>query len=213
MKTWRGWSLGCGRAPKLWPRSPNQDTRTHWDPLAHAPLRVPRGSITESQGMERASWGGEFSNWNCMLYKSSPFNRRPDTHTHTHSHAHKLCPHTTTSPKPWGRSIIIANFIPQQSISMDKLLDKIDKGGGVRFSLWFHFHSSLVPLWFLFGSSLVPLWFLFGSSLVPLWFLFGSSLVPLRFLFGSSSLVPLWFLFGSSLLLWVRTDFLEHFDR
>jgi hypothetical protein len=35
--------------------------------------------------MEQASWGGEFSDWNRMLYESSPFNRRPDTHTHTHT--------------------------------------------------------------------------------------------------------------------------------
>ncbi len=53
----------------------------------HAPPGVPRGSTTESQGMERASWGGGFSNWNRMLYKSSPFNWRPDTHTHTHTGA------------------------------------------------------------------------------------------------------------------------------
>ncbi len=52
-------------------------------PLRTPPPGVPRDSTTESQGMERASWGGEFSDWNRMLYKSSPFNRRPDTHTHT----------------------------------------------------------------------------------------------------------------------------------
>ncbi len=55
-------------------------------PLCTPPRGVPRGSTTESQGMERALWGGEFSKWNCMLYKSSPFNWRPDTHTHTHTH-------------------------------------------------------------------------------------------------------------------------------
>ncbi len=50
----------------------------------HALLGVLRGSTTEPQGMERASWGGGFSDWNRMLYNSSPFSRRPDTHTHTH---------------------------------------------------------------------------------------------------------------------------------
>jgi hypothetical protein len=50
-------------------------------PLCTPPPGVPRGSTTESQGMERASWGGGFSDWNHMLYNSSPFNRRPDTHT------------------------------------------------------------------------------------------------------------------------------------
>ncbi len=92
MKTWWGWSLGCGTAPKLWPLSPNQDTGTCWDPLVHAPPGVPRGSTTESQGMERASWGGEFSDWNCMLYKSSPFNQRPNTHTHNLSCNTSLSP-------------------------------------------------------------------------------------------------------------------------
>ncbi len=69
---------------------------------------------------------------------------------------------------------------------MNKLLDKIGKGGEFWFSLWFLFGSSLVAFWFLFGSSLVPLWFLFGSSLVPLWFLevvqnFWSTLIDINF--------------------------------
>jgi hypothetical protein len=92
MKTWWGWSLGCGTAPKLWPQSPNQDTGTCWAPLVHAPLGVPRGSTTEPQCMERASWGWGFSNWNRMLYNTSPFNWRPDTHTHSHSHTQTQCP-------------------------------------------------------------------------------------------------------------------------
>ncbi len=91
MKTWRGRSLGCGTAPKLWPQSPNH-TGSHWDPIVHAPPGVLRGSTTESQGMEQASWGGEFSNWNHMLYKCSPFNWRPDTHTqHLRYHCQLIC--------------------------------------------------------------------------------------------------------------------------
>jgi hypothetical protein len=77
---------------RLWNSTPscghgvqNQDTGTCWDPFVHAPPGVPRGSTTDLEGMERSSWGGGFSNWNCMLYNSSPFNRRPDTHTHTHT--------------------------------------------------------------------------------------------------------------------------------
>jgi hypothetical protein len=47
-----------------------------------------------------------------------------------HSCMHKLCPHATMLPKPSGRGINIANFIPQGSILMKMLLDKIGKGGG-----------------------------------------------------------------------------------
>jgi hypothetical protein len=43
---------------------------------------------------------------------------------------HKLFPRATTLPKPQGRGIIIANSIPQGSILIKKLLNKIVEGGG-----------------------------------------------------------------------------------
>jgi hypothetical protein len=61
------------------------------------------------------------------------------------SRTHKICPRPTTLPKPRGIGIIIAKSIPQGSILMNKMLDKIGEGGGFWFSpLWF--------LRFLFGS-------------------------------------------------------------
>ncbi len=68
----------------------------------HAPPGVPGGSTTASQGMEQASWGGVFRNWNFMLCNSSPFNRRPDTHTHTHTHTHTIPPTLTTTHHDGG---------------------------------------------------------------------------------------------------------------
>ena len=104
--------------PKLWPRSPNRDTGTCWDPLVHTPPGVPRGSTTELQSMERASWGGGFSNWNCMLYNSSPFNWRLDTHTHTHTHTSRAlfpllsrrCRRRPCSGSPPSRSPVCPHY-------------------------------------------------------------------------------------------------------
>ncbi len=45
---------------------------------------VPKGSTTESQGMEWMSMGARVSNWNHMLYNLKPLNQRPG-HTHTHT--------------------------------------------------------------------------------------------------------------------------------
>jgi hypothetical protein len=76
------------------------------------PPGVPRGSTAESQGMEWASWGGEFSNRNRMLYKSSPFNRRPATHTHTHTQddfANEIIP---TSPWTLDTDNITSSLAP-----------------------------------------------------------------------------------------------------
>jgi hypothetical protein len=69
------------------------------------------------------------------------------------SRTHKLCPRATTSPKPWGCGIIIANFIIQGSIFIKKLLDKISKGGGCWFSLQFSvvLPSSPLSTYRLFG--------------------------------------------------------------
>ncbi len=80
-------SLGCGTAPKLWPRSPV----TKIQGLAGTPLSTPpclpatgvtRGSTTEPQGMEWMSMGAKVSDWDRMLYNLNPLNRRPG-HTHT----------------------------------------------------------------------------------------------------------------------------------
>ncbi len=82
-------SLGCGTAPKLWPRS----QKTEIQGLVGTPLStppwlpstgVPRGSTTESQGMEWMSMGARVSDWDCMLYNLNPLNRRPG-HTQTHT--------------------------------------------------------------------------------------------------------------------------------
>ncbi len=85
-------SLGCGTAPKLWPRSPI--TKIHGlvgtplsMPLWDSSTGVPKGRTTESQGMERMSTGARVSNWNRMLYNLNPLNWRPG-HTHTHTHTH-----------------------------------------------------------------------------------------------------------------------------
>jgi hypothetical protein len=79
-------SLGCGTAPKLWPRSPITKIQgLVGTPLSTPPCLpatgVPRGSTTEPQGMEWMSTGAKVSNWDCMLYNLNPLNQRPG-HTH-----------------------------------------------------------------------------------------------------------------------------------
>jgi hypothetical protein len=70
---------------------------------------------------------------------------------------YKLSPRATTSPKPEGHGIIIANYISQGSILMNKLLGRMGEGGKFRFSLRFSLRFLL--LLFL-GSSLVRTEFL-----------------------------------------------------
>jgi hypothetical protein len=55
----------------------------------------------------------------------------PNSRFQLHSGRRKLCPHATMLPKPQGHSIIIANSIPQGSILMKKLLNKIGKRGSL----------------------------------------------------------------------------------
>jgi hypothetical protein len=76
-----------GTAPKLWPRSPITEIQglvgtPLSTPLWLPAMGVPRGSTTESQGMEWMSTGARVSDWDCMLYSLNPHNRRPG-HTHT----------------------------------------------------------------------------------------------------------------------------------
>ncbi len=83
-------SLGCGTAHKLWPRSLITEIQgLVGTPLSTPPWEsstgVPKGSTTESQGMEWMSTGARVSNWNRMLYNLTPLNPRPG-HTHTHTH-------------------------------------------------------------------------------------------------------------------------------
>jgi hypothetical protein len=87
-------SLGCGTDPKLWPRSPITKIQGLVGiPLSMPPCLpatgVPRGSTTESQGMEWMSTGARVSDWDCMLYNLNPLNWRPG-HTHTSSIAESV---------------------------------------------------------------------------------------------------------------------------
>jgi hypothetical protein len=75
------------RLPKLWPRSPITKIQgLVGTPLSRPPWELstgfPKGSTTESQGMEWMSMGARVSNWNCMLFNLIPLHRRPG-HTHT----------------------------------------------------------------------------------------------------------------------------------
>ncbi len=88
-------SLGCGTAPKLWPRSPITKIQgLVGTPLSMLPwlppTGVPRGSTAESQGMEWVSMGARVSNWDRMLYNLNPLNRRPG-HTHTFDNTNFAC--------------------------------------------------------------------------------------------------------------------------
>ncbi len=70
------------------PPSYGHGVQTKIQGLVGIPLRTPpRGSrgvvLLSPKVWNGRHGGGEFSNWNRMLYKSSPFNRRPDTQTHT----------------------------------------------------------------------------------------------------------------------------------
>jgi hypothetical protein len=81
-------SLECGTAPKLWQWSPITKIQgligtPLSKPLWESSTGVPKGSTTESQGMEWMSTGARVSDWNRMLYNLNPLNRRPG-HTHTH---------------------------------------------------------------------------------------------------------------------------------
>jgi hypothetical protein len=89
-------SLGCGTAPKLWPRSPITKIQGFaGTPLSTPPwellMGVQKSSTTESQGMGWMSTGARVSNLNCMLYNLNHLNWRPG-HTHTH----------TQCPMCWG---------------------------------------------------------------------------------------------------------------
>ncbi len=74
--------------------SNNQDTGLIGTPLSMPPwessTEVPKGSTTESHGMEWMSWGARVSNWNCMLYNLNPLNQRLG-HTHTHTNSWFMC--------------------------------------------------------------------------------------------------------------------------
>ncbi len=64
----------------------------------HAPPGVPGVVLLSPKVWNGRHGGGEFSDWNRMLYKSSPFNRRPDTHTHTTIHYNRSQQHQFSSP-------------------------------------------------------------------------------------------------------------------
>ncbi len=109
--------------PKLWTRSPNQDTGTHWNPLVHAPPGVLRGSTTELQGMERASWGGGLA-IGIACFTTPPPLTGDQTHTHTHTHHPQclspLCPGNKDNVRrnPFDDKLLMT-FLPTFSHSLD----------------------------------------------------------------------------------------------
>ncbi len=110
----------------------NKSARTHpanwqiWDTLLHKVATIQRD--------------GSFVIFNSdFLFAAGQFSplEAPNSQFWLCSVRRKLCSPATTLPKPQGHSIIIANFIPQGSFLMKKLFNKIGKGRGFRFSLWF----------------------------------------------------------------------------